>query len=155
EAITALGVRPVELRYYLSAPHYRSTVDFSEAALHEAATAYQRLENFVAHAVERVGAVEPGVFCADFVEAMDDDLNTSRAVAAIHETVRAGTSALAEGKDVSGPLASVRAMLGVLGLDPLDPHWAGTGDGNLKSTVDGLVALALQQREAARQRKDW
>jgi len=155
DAIAALGIRPVELRYYLSTPHYRSTIDFSEAALHEAATAHQRLENFVAHAVERVGAVEPGVLCADFVEAMDDDLNTSRAVAAIHETVRAGNSMLAEGKDVTGPLASVRAMLGLLGLDPLDPHWAGTGGDNLKSTVDGLVALALQQREAARQRKDW
>ena len=46
-------------------------------------------------------------------------------------------------------------MLGVLGLDPLDPHWAGTGGGNLRSTVDGLVALALEQRAAARQRKDW
>jgi cysteinyl-tRNA synthetase len=155
DAIAALGIRPVELRYYLSAPHYRSTIDFSEAAVHEAATAYQRLENFVEHAVERVGAVEPGVLCADFVEAMDDDLNTSRAFAAIHETVRAGNTMLAEGKDVAGPLASVRAMLGLLGLDPLDRHWAGTGDGNLKSTVDSLVTLALQQRELARQRKDW
>jgi cysteinyl-tRNA synthetase len=155
DTIAALGIRPVELRYYLSAPHYRSMVDFSEAAIHEAATAYQRLENFVEHAVERVGAVEPGVFCADFVEAMDDDLNTSRAFAAIHETVRAGNTLLAEGKDATGPLASVRAMLGVLGLDPLDPHWGTTGGGNLKSTVDALVTLALQQRELARQRKDW
>jgi len=155
DTIAALGIRPVELRYYLSAPHYRSMVDFSEAAIHEAATAYQRLENFVEHAVERVGAVEPGVFCADFVEAMDDDLNTSRAFAAIHETVRAGNTLLAEGKDATGPLASVRAMLGVLGLDPLDPHWGATGGGSLKSTVDALVTLALQQRELARQRKDW
>ena len=37
-------VRPVELRYYLAAPHYRSPIDYSEEALQEAATAYQRIE---------------------------------------------------------------------------------------------------------------
>src|SRR3712207_5384021 len=40
-------VRPVELRYYLVAPHYRSTIEFTEAALEEAAVAYRRLESFV------------------------------------------------------------------------------------------------------------
>jgi len=155
EAITALGIRPVELRYYLSAPHYRSIIDYSEESVREAATAYQRLENFLAHAVERAGDVAPQQLPAEFVEAMDDDLNTSRALAVVHETVRAGNTALAEGADPSAALGSVRAMLGVLGLDPLDPHWAGTGGGNLRSTVDGLVALALEQRAAARQRKDW
>ena len=49
-AVVAKGVRPVELRYYLSAPHYRSTIDYSEEAMHEAATAYQRLEGFVQRA---------------------------------------------------------------------------------------------------------
>jgi len=155
ESIVALGIRPVELRYYLLAPHYRSIIDYSEAALHEAAAGYRRLEGFVQHAVERVGAVEPGMLCAEFVEAMDDDLNTSRAIAAIHEVVRAGNTALAAGEDVTGTLAAVRAMLGVLGLDPLDPHWSGSAGSDLRSTVDGLVALALEQRELARQRKDW
>ncbi len=155
EALQALGIRPVELRYYLSAPHYRSIIDYSEEALREAATAYQRVENFVAHAVERVGVVEPGDLPAEFVEAMDDDLNTSRAFAIVHDTVRAGNTALAEGGDVAGALATTRAMLDVLGLDPLDPQWTVNGGTGLKSTVDGLVALALQQREAARVRKDW
>jgi cysteinyl-tRNA synthetase len=155
ESVVAMGIRPVELRYYLSAPHYRSIIDYSEAALHESATAYQRVENFVAHAVERGGVVEPGALPAEFVEAMDDDLNTSKAFAVLHDTVRAANAALAADEDVSGALANVRAMLAVLGLDPLDPHWAGTGSAGLKSTVDGLVALALDQRELARQRKDW
>ena len=47
---------------------------------------------------------------------------------------------------MAAALAEVRAMLGVLGLDPLEPAWStGTG-GDLRSTVDGLVALALEQR---------
>ncbi|MGW5363066.1 cysteine--tRNA ligase [Actinopolymorpha pittospori] len=48
-------VRPVELRYYLASPHYRSMIEYSEEALHEAAASYQRVENFVERAVELVG----------------------------------------------------------------------------------------------------
>ena len=171
DAIVALGVRPVELRYYLSTPHYRSVIDYSEAELHKAAAGYRRLESFVQHAVERVGGrsgspgeapgarmsigVDPGELPAEFVAAMDDDLNTAKAVAMVHDTVRAGNTALDSDGDVAIPLAEVRAMLGVLGLDPLDPHWAGTTGGDLKSTVDSLVALALEQRALARDRKDW
>ncbi len=151
-------VRPVELRYYLAAPHYRSTIEFTEAALEEAGAAYRRLESFVKRAAERVGAHDrPGVLCEEFRAAMDDDLGTPAAVAAIHEVVRQGNTALAAGDDaaVAGALGSVRAMLGVLGLDPLDPRWAGAGDEKLAGVTDGLVSLALEQRQAARVRKDY
>jgi cysteinyl-tRNA synthetase len=59
---------------------------------------------------------------------------------------------------VSTHLAELRAMLGVLGLDPFDPHWTGTESGTdarLRAAVDTLVAVALEQREAARARKDF
>ncbi len=154
DAVLGAGIRPVELRYYLAAPHYRSVIDFSEAALHESAAGYQRLEGFVQRAVERIGAIEPGQLPAEFVAAMDDDLNSSRALAVVHDTVRAGNAALADGGDLAGPLGAVRAMLAIFGVDPLDPHWAGPTT-DLTSTVDALVALALQQRNAARERKDW
>jgi cysteinyl-tRNA synthetase len=88
---------------------------------------------------------------------MNDDLNTSRALATVHEAVRDGNTALAGGDDaaVRAALATVRGMLGVLGLDPLDAPWSGPVAGDLRGAVDGLVALALEQREAARARKDW
>jgi cysteinyl-tRNA synthetase len=152
-------VRPVELRYYLVTPHYRSTVEFTDAALGEAGAAYRRLESFVKRAAERVGAdagkAEPA---PEFTAALDDDLGTPAAVAAVHEVVRQGNTALAEGDDeaTAAALGSVRAMLGVLGLDPLDPHWsAAGGDDRLTEVADGLVALALEQRQAARARKDY
>jgi cysteinyl-tRNA synthetase len=152
-------VRPVELRYYLVAPHYRSTIEFTDAALDEAGVAYRRLESFVRRASERVGAdAGSPVFCADFVAALDDDLGTPAAVAAIHEVVREGNTALSDGNDavVAGALGSVRAMLGVLGLDPLDPQWATGGkDEQLTHVTGGLVSLALEQRQAARARKDF
>jgi cysteinyl-tRNA synthetase len=157
DTLLADGIRAVEARYYLTAAHYRSTIEFSDEALAEAAAGYRRIEGFVARAAERVGAGEPGELPAGFVAAMDDDLNTSRAVAAVHETVREGNSALAAGDDgaVRAALAAVRGMLAVLGLDPLAAQWTGPVTGDLKGTVDRLVALALEQREAARARRDW
>jgi len=68
-------VRPVELRYYLIGPHYRSAIEYSEGALTEAAAAFRRVESFVHRVGERCGPPELGrVLCADFVAAMDDDL---------------------------------------------------------------------------------
>ena len=158
DAVVALGVRPVELRYYLLAPHYRSRIDYSVEALREAGAAYRRLENFVRRAAERLGAGEPGVLCAEFVEAMDDDLNTSRALGTVHDIVREGNAALASDNDAAarGALASVRAMLGLLGLDPFDPQWTDEDKGTgLRPAVDQLVSLALRQRDEARARKDY
>jgi cysteinyl-tRNA synthetase len=156
-ALVGKGIRPVELRYYMAAPHYRSVIEYSEEALHEAAAGYRRLEGFTQRAAERVGAAEPGELLAEFVDAMNDDLNTSRALAVVHETVREGNSALAGGDDatVASALSQVRAMLGVLGLDPLDSQWAASSESGLTGVVDSLVALALEQRAAARSRKDW
>jgi cysteinyl-tRNA synthetase len=151
-------VRPAELRYYLAAPHYRSIIDYSEESLQEAAHAYRRVEGFVQRATERVGVVEPGTICAQFAVAMDDDLGTPKALAALHDVVREGNQALAAGHDQAtrGALASVRGMLAVLGLDPLDPVWGGTGrTTDLHGVVDSLVAVALEQRQAARARKDY
>jgi cysteinyl-tRNA synthetase len=158
-AIEAAGIRPVELRYYLAAPQYRSVIDYSEESVREAASAYRRIEGFAQRAVERVGVVEPATLPDEFVEAMDDDLNTSKALAVVHEAVRDGNAALASGADagVARALAAVRAMLDILGLDPLSPQWSAArgGDARLRGVVDALVALALEQRAAARTRKDW
>ncbi|SCX39233.1 cysteinyl-tRNA synthetase [Klenkia marina] len=151
-------VRPVELRYYLVAPHYRSTIEFTDAALADAGAAYRRLESFVRRAVERVGVTEGGALPAPFAAALDDDLGTPAAVAVAHEHARVGNTALADGDDaaVAAEFGAVRAMLGVLGLDPLDPQWAeGGSDTRLTEVTDGLVRLALEQRAAARARKDY
>jgi cysteinyl-tRNA synthetase len=88
---------------------------------------------------------------------MDDDLNTSQALAVVHDLVREGNTALgaADKAAVARILPQVRTMLDVLGLDPLTPPWSSTGETGLRGVVDALVALALDQRAAARTRKDW
>jgi cysteinyl-tRNA synthetase len=152
--------RPVELRYYLVAPHYRSVVEFSDESLAEAAAAYGRLEGYVTRASEMTGGVDPadGAPSREFVAAMDEDLGTPAALAVIHELVRAGNKLLADGDSpaLHENLASVRRMLDLLGLDPLHPQWAtAAGAGAARDTVGALVEALLQQRQEARARKDW
>jgi cysteinyl-tRNA synthetase len=165
-------VRPAELRYYLVQAHYRSMMEFSEDALDEAVAAYQRIERFVMRATEVLGGPDTGVQGDDeepeglptsFRSAMDEDLGVPAALAAVHACVRDGNQAL-YASDKAGARASLlrlRAMLDVLGLDPLSPHWsgagaAGAGSGDrLRQVIGSLVKLTLQQRDAARARKDW
>jgi cysteinyl-tRNA synthetase len=153
-------VRPQELRYYLGQAHYRSTIEYSAEALEDAAAAYQRIERFVTRAQHALGDGPPPApgLPISFVAALDDDLSVPSALAAVHATVRDGNYALSRGdrENAMTCLAQARAMLGVLGIDPLTPAWqAGDADGRLRVVVDALVALALRQREAARARGDY
>jgi cysteinyl-tRNA synthetase len=153
--------RPIVLRYYLGTPHYRSMIEYSEEALREAESAFARIEGFVQRATEKAGKTVPPAaeVPSAFAEAMDDDLGVPQALAVLHTTVRQGNSALsADDKESAvARLAEVRAMLAVLGLDPLDEQWAageGRGD-DLHGVVDSLVRLVLEQRQSARDRKDY
>ena len=154
-----MTVRPVELRYYLGQAHYRSEIDYTPAALADAATAYGRIEGFVTRAAELLGEqAADDSLPGPFIAAMDDDLSVPQALAVLHEAVREGNGALSAG-DQAGTakrLGEIRAMLGVLGLDPLAEPWvSGAAGGSLEPVVDSLVRVALGQREAARQRKDF
>ena len=156
-------VRPVELRYYLAAPHYRSTIDYTPASLEEAATAYRRIEGFVERAAELVGAeLDPDVETAaalpqPFVAALDDDLAVPQALAVLHNTVRDGNAALAEADKprVSERLGEVGAMLDVLGLGDASIGATSAAGDESRAVIDALVSLALEQRAAARARKDY
>jgi cysteinyl-tRNA synthetase len=151
--------RPVEVRYYLGAAHYRSAVDFSPEAMDEAAAAYRGIENFVQRAGELLaGGGEYGLGTEvpdEFAAAMDDDLGVPQALAVVHNTVRAGNNALAAGDraGVHAALAAVHAMTAILGVSPL--HWAGATTSELMPVVDSLVQVAIAQRTAARERKDY
>ena len=152
-------VPPIALRYYLVAAHYRSIVEFSEEALLEAATAFERIEGFVQRATELTGGVDAatGIPCAEFVEAMDDDLSTPAALAAMQSVIAEGNKLLADGDSdaLRGDLASVRAMLDVLGLDPLRRAVGRWPAGGADAALDALVQALIAQREEARAAKDF
>jgi len=155
--------RPIDLRYYLVAPHYRSVIEYTEQSLAEAATAFGRIEGYVARATAVTGGVDPHEAqpWVDFSAAMDDDLSVPAALAVLQGAIRDGNKLLADGDSpaLRDNLGAVRCMLGLLGLDPLNGVWAtvGTGAGASSSTevVDGLVEALLAQRTEARARKDF
>jgi cysteinyl-tRNA synthetase len=98
------------------------------------------------------------MWCADFVAAMDDDLGTPAALAAIHTTVHEGNTALGAGDHPTAIAAagSVRAMTGVLGLDPLADHWRATSASDAASAALAvLVDRLLAERAEARNRRDY
>lgn len=162
-------VRPVEVRYFLAQAHYRADIECSGGLLDEAACAYQRIERFVTRAHRMLswasssapdGGSPPikAEIPISFAAALDDDLDVPRALMAVHATVHDGNYAIKSGdRDaIAASLAQVRLMLAVLGLDPLNPHWA-TSDssGRLRGVIDRLVDLVLRQQEAARARGDY
>lgn len=151
-------VRPVELRYYLGSAHYRSVLEYSPEALQEAAAGYRRIEDFVARARRVTGAlVEPGEWTPGFAEAMNEDFAVPRALAEIHNAVRAGNSALAAGDtDEALRLASaVRTMAGVLGIDPGAWESESGSAGEAEAALEVLVRSELGRRAQARAEKDW
>nr|WP_246458488.1 cysteine--tRNA ligase [Saccharopolyspora gloriosae] len=151
--------RASELRYYLVGPHYRSTLEFSEEALQEAVATYRRIESFVRRVAQRTGGVEPGEVRPEFAAAMDDDLSTPQALAAVHTAIREGNAALDTGDDqvARTAAASVRAMTDVLGLDPLAPQWAeeSGADDAARRALTELVDGLLEQRQKARAERDF
>ncbi len=150
-------VRGVELRWYLGSAHYRSMLEFSFEALEESAVAFSRIENFLNRAIETLGKNPDPVISKDFAKLMDEDLAVPQALALVSEWLKSGNSALTSGdsKSVSESAANIRGVLSILGCDPFEAAFAQSGSGNLNEAMDGLIALLLEQREAARLRKDF
>lgn len=145
-------VRPVELRYYLGSAHYRSVLEYSEAALTEAAAGYRRIEDYLAHFDD----LELGEWTQGFEDAMNDDIAVPKALAEIHTTVRAGNKALAAGDEAGARTLAgqVRAMAHVLGFDPLE--WEdGAQASGADAALDALVQAELERRTQARADKDF
>jgi len=152
-------VRPIELRWYLASAHYRSNLEFSDAALSESAVAFSRIENFVRRATDLVGNVElPAQINPDFATALNDDLNVPAALAVLQNRVTEGNSALATNhlENVKTALIEVRRMLDVLGVDPLNSTWtSGTNDDSLTEIADALIQARIVARTEAKAQKDF
>jgi cysteinyl-tRNA synthetase len=91
---------------------------------------------------------------------MDDDLGVSGALAVIHETVRAGNTALDEGDaDEARRLGlQVVSMTEVLGVNPLHPQWSqasGNRADEAMAALDALVKSRIEARASARAARDF
>jgi cysteinyl-tRNA synthetase len=149
-------VRGIELRWYLGSAHYRSMLEFSFEALEESSVNFRRIEGFLQRAKEILKAdIEPSI-SSQFATAMNNDLAVPQALADISELVRIGNTAITENDlaALSKSASEVRGALGILGCDPFDPIFANSSSAK-SEVLDGLISLALEQRNAARARKDF
>ena len=150
-------VRGIELRWYLGSAHYRSMLEFSHDALAESATAFRRIEGFLNRATEILGSAPIPVISQGFTDAMNDDLAVPTALAGISEALRLGNSAITSGDKavIAASASEIRGALEILGCDPFDSAFAISGGADLTEALDGVIQLALAQRTAARDRKDF
>jgi cysteinyl-tRNA synthetase len=146
-------VRGIELRWYLGSAHYRSMLEFSFEALNESATAFKRIEAFLSRAESVIGKEIEIVIADKFAAAMNDDLAVPQGLAFIAESMRIGNSAGDDKKVLAKTASEIRGALSILGCDPKDAAFA--KDKSNDAAMDGLIKLALAQREAARERKDF
>ena len=150
-------VRGIELRWYLSSAHYRSMLEFSFAALDEAAVSFKRIENFLTRAKELLGST-PGIeISQELSDALNDDLAVPQVLAQISEWLKLGNSALSasDKAQVARYASFIRAALSIIGTDPFDSAYSSSSSADLTGAVDGLISLLLEQRSAARARKDF
>lgn len=169
----AQAYHPMVLRFFMLQSHYRSTLDFSDAALQAAEKGYIRLMA----AVERAkGLVQEGVdltvptpeelaalgnhplaqpvgaIISRCWESMNDDFHTPRTIAALFDLAR-----VMQSEDFAGAPESVRSIAArgmggftgqILGLQPRD-------EARSERSLDGVMSLLLQLRKEARERKDY
>ena len=137
-------------RYFLLASHYRSTMDVHDGSLAEAAAAWDRVRGFARRTADLVTAAAevPDAFAS----AMDDDLAVPAALAIVHDTVRAGNTALDASDDAAVVVRAneVAAMLDVLGLDI-----GANSDHATHAALGTLIDRLITERNRARSDKDW
>jgi cysteinyl-tRNA synthetase len=159
---------PLAARLLILNSHYRSPIDFSDAALHAAQSGFDKISDAVRSLRKQIEKAADG--WADlkvveqlnqcetkFKEAMDDDLNTSVAVSIIYEICKLAAK-LADEKNVAkGTLTAVDDMLRKLGGDCLGIVKDQYAEGGAQSEkiIDALVKVFIEQRADARKRKDF
>ena len=152
--LTAQGYAPEAIRYLLLSVHYRKQLNFTMDGLHQAAAAIDRLEDFLLRAREKASDEAPTPeFKAEaaaarvrFREAMDSDINTSAALAALFDFVRAANQ-----RDSRGALTGGDARLAIAFLEEVD------GVFNIlrgrPEILDEEIARQIEARQEARRRR--
>ncbi|MBD3247627.1 cysteine--tRNA ligase [Candidatus Pacearchaeota archaeon] len=134
--ITEKGFTPLDLRYLFLTKIYRQKLNFTWEALETAKTSLQRLKN-IAHKLEDDNRINQG-YIDEFEKAMDDDLNTPKALQVLWK--------LARDKKAHGKLQTIKKMDSVLGLKLLEEE---------KIKIPEKVQKLVKEREEAREEKNW
>jgi cysteinyl-tRNA synthetase len=159
---------PLAVRQLILNSHYRSPLDFSDAALFAAQSGYSKITEAVknvrkskADAAEGVLDKAVGKQLSEFKEkceaAMNDDLNTAVALSVVFDLVRLSNSLLEAGNANAGTLGAIDDMFGSLGgevLGVVKQEYEPAGRADAK-TIDALVKMLIERRADARRQKDF
>lgn len=158
---------PLVVRFFILQSHYRSTLDFSDEALHGAKAGFEKLSTTVhnlrleiakAERESRTAtiAVDLASYKKRFLDAMDDDFNTPQAIAVLFELSKEVNASLClETKFTAESLRAVLHLfqeLGgqILGIIPENVEQVLTTDAHLEVE---LINLLIQVRAEARKQK--
>lgn len=172
EDLFAQDSRGLAIRYYLLTAHYRANLEYHDGVLAEAKANIRGIESFVKRALSLIAPAldSPSGYLqnefdfdllpADFVAAMNDDLNIPAALAVLHEALRVGNTAVdaAEVSVTTEQLGATIMMCKVLNVYPFDVNSVGEAvwpiadlSTELKNKIEQLVA----DRLAAKAAKDF
>lgn len=151
------------IRFFMLSAHYRNPVNFSDVLMEQAKSAVERVytcignlkfllengEDRPLHAVEQELSRQVDACRQKFIDAMDDDLNTADAIAAIFDIVYAANTALSnEQKNAASvlekTLGAILELGGVLGLFQKQ-----------EQDIDAEIEALIEERNAARKEKNW
>jgi cysteinyl-tRNA synthetase len=159
---------PLAVRQLVLNSHYRSPLDFSDAALFAAQSGYNRITETIKAVRKELADAPQGQIDSETVEqlkqlkerfetAMNDDLNTSVALSVVFGLVRLANKLLQDGNATTQTLGAVNEQFGRLGGNVLGivkddyPEAAGGND----EMLDKLVNILIDQRNRARKEKDF
>lgn len=151
---------PEVVRYLLISRHYRSSINYAEDNLIEARAGLERfytaLRDFADVEAADIASLASSEYYTRFVEAMNDDFNSSVALAAMYDLVRELNSAAQAGESekavvLASELKAMGAIFGVLQSSPEEFFQAG-GEGELDAAaIEALIAERVQ----AKADKNW
>jgi len=123
------------IRYFVISAHYRKPIDFSKEKIDHAKTAYQRLKNIISE-IKDTGTDRK--YLKEFEKAMNDDLNTPKALQVLWKLVR--------DENAKGKLGTIKKIDEVFCLDLLKKE---------EIKIPYEVEKLIEKREETRKKKDW
>lgn len=159
---------PLAVRFFILQSHYRSTLDFSDEAMQGAKAGLDKLVNFLRELQRRISAAPSGSasgtdidltsYEKELHEALDDDFNTPKAIAALFRLSSDTYTKFFSNPDISpGTWKEIERLMNVygneiLGILPSAGNIDGAADG---STTGEILDLVVRLRAEARRQKQW
>ena len=154
---------PLVIRFFILQSHYRSPLDFSEAAIKASQSGFEKLQETYKRLLESSegkGTLDVASFDEKITDALNDDFNTPVAISVIFEFVKALNGALdKEGLDADTAKKAqdyLDTYAGeVLGILKSREELLAGESGESARTLDEVMAVLLELRKEARANKDF